>query len=102
MAALGGFSGRRGLVRKETKLTPAGSPNQVGCYHTEEFTGTDDLGVLPELGKMPLVSRHQVVCTCSIRTFNEYVVGWIGGDLTETRGCDEVGMVLDQLQQLLP
>lgn len=74
----------------------------MGSDYAEEFTGTDDLGVLPELGKMPLISRHQVVGACPIGAFNEHVVPRVGGDLTETRGCHHVSMVLDQLQELLP
>ena len=73
----------------------------MGSDHAEEFTGTDDLGVLPERGEMPLVSRHQVVGACSIGTFNEHVVRWVGGDLTEVRGAYHVSVVLDQLQELL-
>ena len=85
----------------EARRKSTGSPNQVGRDHTEEFTGADDLGVLPELGKMPLVSGHQVVGACPISTLNEHIVVWVGGHGTETRGRHNVSMVFDQLQELL-
>jgi hypothetical protein len=95
------IGGNEGTYGVDTNIDP-GSANQMGSDHAEEFTGTDDLGVLPEFGKMSLVSRHQVVGTCSIGTFNEHVVRWVGGDLIKTRGCHDVSVIFDQLQELLP
>ena len=71
------------------------SANEMGGYDTQEFAGGDDLGVLPELGEMALIARHQVVCTCAVRTFNENVVCRVGSDLSQTRGFHDSSMVLD-------
>jgi hypothetical protein len=97
---------RHPLIRKtgfrgEPQAVGDLSANEVRSYHTEKFTRTDDLGVLPELREMTLVARHQVVCTSSVSTFNEDVVGGVRGDLSQARRRDNTSMVLDKLKQLL-
>lgn len=58
------------------------SANEMRSYYTEKLTRTDDLGILPELGKVALVACHQVVCASSVSAFNEDVVSGIRGDLS--------------------
>jgi hypothetical protein len=74
----------------------------MGGYDTQEFAGGDDLGVLPELGEMALITRHEVVCTCGIRKFNEHVVCRVRSDLNQTRGFHDASIVLDARAEVLP
>ena len=73
----------------------------MGRCDIKKLTRADDLGVLPEFRKVALVVRQQVVCASGVGTFDEHVVFRIGRDLIQTRRCDNVTVVLDQLNQLL-
>jgi hypothetical protein len=44
--------------------------------------GADDLGILLELGEMPLVACHQVICTSTVSAFKEDVVRGVRSDLS--------------------
>jgi hypothetical protein len=48
--------------------------NQMGCCNIHEFPRSDDLRGFPIGGEMLLVSRGQVIRTCSISAFDEHIV----------------------------
>jgi len=74
----------------------------VRGYDADEFAGRDYLGLLPELWKMPLAAGYQVIYAGRVRAFQELVVVGIPCNLECTRGVNEQGMVLYELEQLLP
>src|SRR5258708_18390222 len=76
------------------------SGHQVRGDDIDELAGRDDLGFLPELGKMALVAGYEVVGTGGIGTFEEDIVAGVGGDLKGWRGRDEVGAVSDELKEV--
>jgi hypothetical protein len=41
---------------------------------TDELAGCDDLGLLPELWEVPLISGDEVVGACGVGAFKEYIV----------------------------
>ena len=77
------------------------SADEVGSNDIKEFSRRDDLRVLPELRKVPLIAGNQVIGTGSVGTFHENVIGWIRGDQGQTRRRNDVGVILNQLDQLL-
>jgi len=72
------------------------SRNKVRRHNVDEFSGGNDLGLLPELRKMPLVAGYQVVRTYGVSTFEEFVVIGIFRDLKFTRRGNATRMVLYQ------
>ena len=78
------------------------SRDEVRGYDADEFAGRDYLGLFPELWKMPLVAGYQVIYAGRVRAFQELVVVGIPCNLECTRGVNEQGMVLYELEQLLP
>jgi hypothetical protein len=74
----------------------------VRSNDADEFAGRNDLGILPELGKMLCVARDQVVGPSSIRALHELVVVGIFRNLQDTHGFDQVRAFRQQLEELLP
>jgi hypothetical protein len=68
----------------------------------DQFSGRNDLGILPEPGKMLRVARDQVVGPSSIRALHELVVVGIFRNLQDTHGFDQVRAFGQQLEELLP
>lgn len=69
---------------------------------TEKLTRRDYLRVLPELWEMAYVAGDQVVRASRIGTFNKDVIVSIFRHQWESRGPDEVRVILEELEQLLP
>ena len=67
-----------------------------------EFSGRYDLGFLPESREMHLIARDQIVRAGSIGTFKEHIVVGVACDIQAAGGNDDVAVVFDELQQLLP
>jgi len=57
------------------------SIEKVRSNDVKKFSGADDLGTLPELRKMSLVARNQVISPGGIGAFNKDIVCGIGTDL---------------------
>jgi hypothetical protein len=93
------------IVSLET-LSPATSSTslryKVRGNDADEFAGRNDLGILPEPGKMLRVARDQVVGPGSIRALHELVVAGIVRNLQDAHGFDQVRAVRQQLEELLP
>src|SRR5260370_38090595 len=71
------------------------------CNKTNEFSGRYYFCFLPESRKMLLITRHEVIRTSSVSTFQEHVVIGVARDFQETCRSHSVTVVLDELQQLL-
>src|SRR5260370_11154138 len=71
------------------------------CNKTNEFSGRYYFCFLPESRKMLLITRHELLRTSSVSTFQEHVVIGVASDIQETCGSHSVTVVLDELQQLL-
>jgi hypothetical protein len=67
-----------------------------------EFAGADDFGSLPKLWEMGLIPGNQVVRAGGVGTFEENVIGRVGGDLKQSGGRDEMSPVFEELKKLLP
>ncbi|HTT77090.1 MAG TPA: hypothetical protein VMF50_14065 [Candidatus Binataceae bacterium] len=74
--------------------------NEMGRHDADELTGCDYLGRLPELWKMPLIARHQIVSTRSIGALQKLIVGRVLRDPEGMRRADNPGMILYELEQL--
>jgi hypothetical protein len=70
--------------------------------YTDEFTRCNDLSLLPELRKMPAVSRDQVIRTGSIGRIPESVVVRITAHVQAARRDDDMPAVLNELEQHIP
>jgi len=68
----------------------------------DEFAGSNDFGFLPELWEMARIAGDQVVRAGGVGTFEEDIIGGIGGDLKRGGGRDEMGPVFEELKKLLP
>lgn len=44
------------------------------CHKADEFTGRNDFGLLPELGKMPAIACDQVIGTGLVSAFKKDIV----------------------------
>jgi hypothetical protein len=71
-------------------------------HDADELAGGDHLGFLPEFRKMPLIVGHQVVGAGSIGALQELVIAGVFRDPERARGADELSMILDELEKLLP
>lgn len=67
-----------------------------------EFSGCYDFGFLPESRKVPRIAGHQIVCSGSIGTFQEYVVIGVVCDFKAPCWSHDVTVALDKRQELLP
>jgi hypothetical protein len=71
-------------------------------YYAEELARGEDLGVFPELWKMPDVPGHKVVGAGSIGAFDKFVVLWIVCHLNSPHGIYDVYPLSKQVEELLP
>ncbi len=69
---------------------------------TDQFAGVDDFGFLPELWEMALIAGDQIVRAGGVGTFEENIIGGVGGDLKRAGRRDEMGPVFEELKKLLP
>jgi|ERR1035437_701878 hypothetical protein len=74
----------------------------MGRDKSDEFSGSYDLGFLPESREMFLIARDQVVRAGNVGTFQKYVVIGVVRDLKTPCQSHEMTVVLDELQQLTP
>ena len=44
------------------------------CHKADEFTGRNDFGLLPELGKMPAITCHKVIGAGFVSAFKKDIV----------------------------
>src|SRR5271157_4286100 len=73
---------------------------QVGRDQFEQFPGVDDLGELPETGKVAFVAGHQVVRPGLLRTFQEDIVIRVGRDFESSRRGNEYAAAFEQVEDL--
>jgi hypothetical protein len=78
------------------------SLDKVRGYDADEFAGCDDLGLLPELWKMPLVTGDEVIGAGRVGTFQELVVVRILRNLERMCRANQLRTVLYELKKLLP
>jgi hypothetical protein len=76
--------------------------NEMGSHYAQELTRVDDLGLLPILREMPLIAGNEVVGAGGVGTFDKHVVVRVAGHFKAARLGDNMAVVLDKLQQLLP
>src|SRR4029077_19779634 len=70
-------------------------PTRCGAMRLRNSIELMIFGILPKLGEMELVTRHQVVSMGSVSAFHEDVVIWVRGDLSHARWHDNASMILD-------
>lgn len=73
---------------------------EVRRGQADEFTSRDDLGLFPELRKMPAISRDQVIRTGSGGIFQKKVVVGIAVHVQAGRRGDDMAADPDELHQL--
>jgi len=78
------------------------SPDKVRGDDAGEFAGRDDLGLLPELWKVPLVTGYEVIGAGRVGAFQELVVVGVLRNLERMSRANELRTVLDELEELLP
>jgi hypothetical protein len=70
-------------------------------HKVNEFSGSYDFALLPESREMPLIACDQVVCSGSVRTFEEHIVIRVACHFKAPGWNYGVTVPLDKLQQLL-
>ena len=70
-------------------------------YERDEFAGSNNFGLLPELWEMALIARHKIIGAGCIRAFQEDVVVGIACNFQIAGWNHGVTVVFDQLKQLL-
>ena len=74
---------------------------QVRGDDVDQLTRGDDLGCLPVGGVMPRVSGDQIIGAGGVGAFKEFVVVGIGCNGEQLRGFYDVGVPVDQGEQLV-
>jgi hypothetical protein len=69
-------------------------------HNANEFTGRDDLALLPELRKMSAISCDQVVSNGFVAAFQKYIVIRVAAYVQTARRGDDMAAILDELEQL--
>src|SRR6266478_4076026 len=75
---------------------------QVRADDADQFAGGDDFGFLPELWEMAVIAGDQIVRAGGVGTFEEDIIGGVGGDLKRAGGRDEMRPIFEELKKLLP
>ena len=68
----------------------------------DKFARIDHFRFFPEVWKMALIIRDQVVGAGRVGAFEENVIRGVRCDFEGTAGCDEMIPVFEELKKLLP
>lgn len=72
----------------------------MGGGEGDEFAGGDDFGLFPEWGEVAGVAGDEVVGAGGVGTFEEDVVGGVGGGCDTAGRVDEVGAFAEKVEEL--